>query len=218
MPPPRLIQRKQPRQARSIATVDDILEAAARILEERGLDAYNTNAVAERAGVSVGSLYQYFPSKDALTAALIRRSASDLVDAIEDAVAKTEGAGLESGIAELVSVAVAHQTRRPELARLLDLEEARLPMRAELEAAAESVKACVAAFLRRHEQELPLGDAESVASDLFFIVRGLVDGAGVADGGALADADLQRRVERAVRGYLAETSRPPRALHRASGV
>lgn len=51
--------RKRPRQARSVATFEAILEAAARILE------INTNAVAELAGVSIGSLYQYFPSKDA---------------------------------------------------------------------------------------------------------------------------------------------------------
>ena len=49
------------------------MEAAARILEERGLEGYTTNAVAERAGFSIGSLYQYFPNKDAITIALIQR-------------------------------------------------------------------------------------------------------------------------------------------------
>lgn len=43
-----------------------LLEAAAQVLEAKGLEGFNTNAVAERAGVSIGSLYQYFPSKDAL--------------------------------------------------------------------------------------------------------------------------------------------------------
>ena len=59
--------RKQPSQERSRETVAVILEAAARILESRGIEGYNTNAVAEKAGVSIGSLYQYFPGKDALT-------------------------------------------------------------------------------------------------------------------------------------------------------
>jgi len=59
--PSRLEPRKSPAQARSAATVGVILEAAARILEERGFEAYTTNEIARRAGVGVGSLYKYFP-------------------------------------------------------------------------------------------------------------------------------------------------------------
>ena len=65
--------RKVPRQRRAVHTVDALLEAAALVLEEDGLEGFNTNAVARRAGASVGSLYQYFPSKDALTLALLLR-------------------------------------------------------------------------------------------------------------------------------------------------
>jgi AcrR family transcriptional regulator len=68
-----LSPRKRPSQSRSAATVKAILDATARILVERGYAATSTNAVAERAGVSVGSLYQYFPNKDALIAALHTR-------------------------------------------------------------------------------------------------------------------------------------------------
>lgn len=62
--------RKRPVQRRSRETVDAILTAAARVLEQRGYAGFNTNRVAERAGVSIGSVYQYFPDKDALLAAL----------------------------------------------------------------------------------------------------------------------------------------------------
>ncbi|HEX6243300.1 MAG TPA: TetR/AcrR family transcriptional regulator [Polyangiales bacterium] len=62
--------RKRPVQQRSRDTVDTILTAAARVLEQRGYAGFNTNRVAERAGVSIGSVYQYFPDKDALLAAL----------------------------------------------------------------------------------------------------------------------------------------------------
>jgi AcrR family transcriptional regulator len=62
--------RKQPRQRRSAETVDRILEAAARIFDERGYRSTTTNHVADAAGVSIGSLYQYFPNKDALLVAL----------------------------------------------------------------------------------------------------------------------------------------------------
>ena len=69
----RTTPRKRPRQARSKATVDTILEATARVLVKHGFDGLTTNAVATAAGVSIGSLYQYFPNKEALVAALIDR-------------------------------------------------------------------------------------------------------------------------------------------------
>lgn len=65
--------RKRPRQRRAHETVDRILIAAAHIFDERGYRATTTNHVAERAGVSIGSLYQYFPNKDALLVALAER-------------------------------------------------------------------------------------------------------------------------------------------------
>src|SRR5215510_10445878 len=69
----RTTPRKQPRQARSRATVDSILQATARVLVKRGFDGLTTNLVAQTAGVSVGSLSQYFPNKAALVGALIEK-------------------------------------------------------------------------------------------------------------------------------------------------
>jgi AcrR family transcriptional regulator len=102
-----------------------ILEAASRILETRGFAGYTTNAVAERAGVSIGSLYQYFPNKDALAAALIDREIVPLINALAGA-AQTKSC--KTGFDRLIDAAVAHQMRRPELARPLDFEERRLPL------------------------------------------------------------------------------------------
>jgi len=65
--------RKLPRQERAKVTVDAILRAAAHILREEGYEACSTNRVALKAGVSIGSLYQYFPSKEALVMALAER-------------------------------------------------------------------------------------------------------------------------------------------------
>lgn len=65
-------KRRKPRQARATETVASIVEAAAQILERGGLAAFTTNAVAERAGVSIGTLYQYFADKNALLVALAR--------------------------------------------------------------------------------------------------------------------------------------------------
>jgi len=65
--------RKVPRQERARATVEAILEATAQVLLDSGIEALSTNKVAKRAGVSVGSLYQYFPNIDALIIALFER-------------------------------------------------------------------------------------------------------------------------------------------------
>lgn len=70
--------RKLPRQRRSAETVERILTAAARIFDERGYGGTTTNHVALEAGVSIGSLYQYFPNKDALLVALAERHVDDV--------------------------------------------------------------------------------------------------------------------------------------------
>jgi len=72
--------RKRPSQARSAWTVDLILQAAAQVLEARGEDALTTKTVAERAGVSIGTLYQYFPNRDAILVALADREAQRIGD------------------------------------------------------------------------------------------------------------------------------------------
>jgi AcrR family transcriptional regulator len=72
--------RKNPSQARSAWTVDLILQAAAQVLEARGEEALTTKTAAERAGVSIGTLYQYFPNRDAILVALADREAKRIAD------------------------------------------------------------------------------------------------------------------------------------------
>ncbi len=89
-------RRKRPVQARSRLTVEAILDAAARIFVEEGYGRLTTNAVAERAGVSIGSLYQYFPNKEVLIDALHERHRARLHRDIADAVTMPiEGVDLE---------------------------------------------------------------------------------------------------------------------------
>lgn len=64
--------RKMPQQERSRVMVSFIVEAAHQVLEKHGEAGFNTNAIAERAGISIGSLYQYFPNKHAIVAAMAR--------------------------------------------------------------------------------------------------------------------------------------------------
>src|SRR5689334_2870035 len=75
-PPP---MRKEPRQARSRAMVEAIVGAGARVLGDRGMNGFTTNEVADVAGISIGSLYQYFPDKLALIDAIRRRHLDDVL-------------------------------------------------------------------------------------------------------------------------------------------
>jgi AcrR family transcriptional regulator len=86
-------QRRTPSQARSRATVEAILDAAARILRRDGADRLTTNHVAEAAGVSVGTLYGYFPDKSAIMLALARRLLRDGERAMGEALGANRGLG-----------------------------------------------------------------------------------------------------------------------------
>lgn len=81
MPPsPGLSPRRIPQQERSRRTVERILDAAARVLSERGYDGASTNRIAAAAGLSNGSLYQYFPNKDTIVVAVLDRFADHLAE------------------------------------------------------------------------------------------------------------------------------------------
>src|ERR1700730_8879317 len=75
--------RKSPVQARSAASVDAILEATIQVLLNVGKERLTTTRVALRAGVSVGTLYQYFPNKGALLQAGLKRHMAEVMDAVE---------------------------------------------------------------------------------------------------------------------------------------
>lgn len=198
----RLKPRKAPLQRRSAQTVEAVLEAAARILETRGLDGYTTNAVAERAGVSIGSLYQYFPNRDALTVALIERETAQLVADVE-AAALLENS--RDSVQAMVRASVAHQMRRPVLARIIDMEERRLPVDERNQRIADTIHAALVSALTEKTQVPELDDVDRVARDLLAIVRGMVDQAGERD--ERDAAALEVRVMRAVDGYVAQSRR-----------
>ena len=111
--------RKNASQERSRLTVDALLEATARILVREGFDKASTNRIAEVAGVSVGSLYQYFPSKEALVAALIDRHNRQVMQAIQGELAEALKLSMEEAVRRLVSIAVKAHRVDPKLHRAL---------------------------------------------------------------------------------------------------
>ena len=83
-----LSEKKAPRQARARATVAALLDATARILERGGYAALTTNRIAEVAGVSVGSVYEYFPNKQAIVARLVARTMHEIVEEVAAGLAE----------------------------------------------------------------------------------------------------------------------------------
>ncbi|MGH8145739.1 MAG: TetR/AcrR family transcriptional regulator [Rhodanobacteraceae bacterium] len=194
--PPSLRPRKKPVQSRSVETYACILEAAAQLIERHGFDAFNTNLVAERAGVSIGSLYQYFPGKDALVIALMRREKERFGKDAAAALAAPDG---RAALAHLAGAAVRHQFDRPELARLLDAEEARPEAEREVEHVSHFRELLRATLDRPDLPSQP--DPEIAADDLGALVQLLVDAAG-ARGDSTSTERLERRVLGAILGYL----------------
>lgn len=188
--------RKRPRQARSVATFEAILEAAARILESLGFAGFNTNAVAELAGVSIGSLYQYFPSKDALIVELIRRERAELSKRIVEAIQEHEATDLKEKLKLVIQAAVQHQFNRPQLARTLEF-------------ASEIIGKDIEESEHQYELETIMSDlfirsgishAPITAQDVIALSKGMINAAGIAGESDLNH--LQQRVGKAVFGYL----------------
>lgn len=84
------IMRRSPKQERARKMVEKLLDATAATIAERGLDDTTTNHIAERAGVSIGSVYQYFPDKEALFAALMEKVSEDVSKTFLERAAQME--------------------------------------------------------------------------------------------------------------------------------
>ncbi|PTY37924.1 hypothetical protein BGP77_15805 [Saccharospirillum sp. MSK14-1] len=100
--PPQLKARKLPVQARSAHTLTVIFDATVQVLLRDGYSRLTTTRVAERAGVSVGSLYQYFPNKEALLAAVMGRHLDHIGEAMEQACIAGKGQDTATMAAQLV--------------------------------------------------------------------------------------------------------------------
>lgn len=144
--------RKQPVQRRSRDMVSVLIEATARVIVEQGLDNLTTNHVASAAGVSIGSLYQYFRDKDALVEALLERHAAELlavVDARLQGLIDADARSITQGVLEAVFDRVEGDPCRRELLRHWNRLRTRSSFRA-LEQ--HMTEACRAYLLRHHDR------------------------------------------------------------------
>jgi AcrR family transcriptional regulator len=121
----RLRARKQPRQRRAELTRERILAAAARVFAEYGYAAGTTNRIAEQAKISIGSLYQYYPNKDAILAELISRHLETGLAAVQRLMAGGLPASLVDIMRGFVRAAVENHLDDPQLLRVIAEEAPR---------------------------------------------------------------------------------------------
>ena len=111
--------RRTPVQARSAATVEMLHVAAVQILIREGLGRCTTTRIAERAGISVGSLYQYYPNRDALLAAVLERHLEDIANAVERTCRECRGAQVGQMGSTLTAAFLGVKLREPQKSKAL---------------------------------------------------------------------------------------------------
>ena len=116
---PALTPRKSPVQQRSSATVDAILEATIQVLLREGKERLTTTRVAERAGVSVGTLYQYFPNKSSLLQATLRRHLDEVSETIRRVCAEQRNNPIAEMVESLIQAFFAAKMRDPKISAAL---------------------------------------------------------------------------------------------------
>jgi AcrR family transcriptional regulator len=146
--------RKQPHQQRAQDTVEALLEATARVLCEHGYDRASTNRIAQQAGVSIGSLYQYFPSKEALVAALIDRQAEREFEVARAKMVEVAGAPLRVAVRELCEASLAAHSVNPKLHKVLFEQVPRLGRLRKLLDLQNRAEQLLCAYLEARREEI----------------------------------------------------------------
>ncbi len=191
--------RKQASQRRSRATVDALVEATARILVREGFDKASTNRIAARAGVSVGSLYQYFPSKEALVAAVMERHSQELMRVVRGALAGVTALPLEQAVRTLVAAAVKAHRVDPKLHRVLSEQIPRTGRLENTETFNRENYSLFRAYLEAHCDEFRTLDLELAAFVCVTSIEALTHTAVLHHSEAFSDAAFAALVDEATR-------------------
>jgi AcrR family transcriptional regulator len=196
-------------------TVDALIEATARILIKEGYDRASTNKIATKAGVSIGSLYQYFPSKEALVAAVIERHARELSQVVSNALLKVGGRPIEIGVHDLVAAAIDAHRVNPKLHRVLAEEVPRAGRLENVEALERYGREFFRDYLEAHRSEINVADLDLAAFILVTTVEALTHSAVLHRPDILADekaGEFVDEVTRLVLRYLRAQSPSRRGM------
>jgi AcrR family transcriptional regulator len=194
--------RKNASQERSKATVDALLAATTRVLVKEGYDHASTNKIADAAGVSIGSLYQYFPSKEALVAGVIERHIDGMLDVIRTSVARVALMPIHEAARELVGVMIEAHRINPKLHRVLVEQIPRIGNMEHIDRVDEECVALVRVYLEGHRDELGIEDLDLAAFLAVSTVEALTHIAVLRRPELLSDARYVDEVANLVVRYL----------------
>jgi AcrR family transcriptional regulator len=194
--------RKRPRQHRSKATVDTILTATARILIKHGFDGLTTNAVAEAAGVSIGSLYQYFPNKEALVAALIENHLETKNAATHAELARVAQLPFAEAVRSMIELTIQNYAEEPELRRVLLEQVPRIGRMARIAELHQGTNRLVTALLTARRDELAIRNPETAAFVLVAAIEAIAHRATLFEPARLRDPTLIDEATAMVTRYL----------------
>lgn len=214
----RTAPRKTPIQARSRATVDAILEATARLLVKHGFDRTSTNQIAEAAGVSVGSLYQYFPSKESLVAALLRRHQDEMAAAVMSELERVRDLPLRAAVRAMIELVVRAHSVDPDLHRVLMEQVPRLGKPHKRHEFERTMLAAITGYLTSRRDELVVVDIELSAFLVSAAVESVTHGAVLHHPERLHDHRLLDELTAMVLGYLTTSSSVADSAGTGSGL
>jgi AcrR family transcriptional regulator len=178
---PRTTPRKRPRQQRSQATFDAILDATARVLCSTGYDRASTNRIALAAGVSVGSLYQYFPSKEALVAALVERHTQEMTSLLTRKLTEVATMPLDVAVSTMIQAMFDAHAVDPKLHKVLIEQVPRVGKLEKVVGVEREVEALVKVFLEARRSELRRARLDAVAFVLCHVVEAVTHAAVLAE-------------------------------------
>ncbi len=202
----RTAPRKAPSPQRSRATVESIVDATARVLVREGYDALSTNKVAREAGVSVGSLYQYFPGKEALVAAVMERHSSRMQENIAERMRSARPAATPEEVAtELIRAMLGALQAEPRLHRVLVEQVPRIGALRRLHELFSNYERLVEAWLEEHRELIEVKDAKMASFVLVAAVEGLVNRATLDRPDLVASGRLEEQILRLVLAYVVPT-------------
>jgi AcrR family transcriptional regulator len=198
----RTTPRKLPRQARSRETIEAILTATARVLKRVGFDHASTNHIAEEAGVSVGSLYQYFPSKEALVAALLERHMAEMSAELMSGFQEVAELPLERAARAMVERMLCAHAVDPDLHKVLIEQVPRVGRLERVHELEEHGFQLVRAYLEAHRKEVRACDLDTAAFVAVTAVEALTHIAVLYRPAALKGSQLADEVTALIVRYL----------------
>jgi AcrR family transcriptional regulator len=196
--------RKSATQKRSQVTVEALLDATARVLTREGYDRASTNRIAATAGVSVGSLYQYFPNKEALVAALVARHNREMLELLRHALKEVASLDLATAMREMVKATVDAHLVDSALHRIFAEQVPRMGQLAKIEDLQRETFLLVRAYAEERRNEISVRDLDSATFICVTTVEALTHEFVINKPDAL-DGDRERFIDEVTRlivGYL----------------